>query len=156
MQKNLFRIILALLVLSSVFIFLKKINSNNPQETDRSVSEEVVYENRLPDDFHDFYNQFHTDSIFQMSRIVFPLKGIAQSDDTTKVIENISWLEDEWILHRPFDDQGGTFEREFINTANIITEKISANGGLFALEKRYAKLGGKWHLIFYQELLMLG
>lgn len=154
MQKNLFRVILVLLVLSAVFLFLKKINSKTLPSEDTITLEAA--ENQLPEDFHTFYNQFHTDSSFQLSRIVFPLKGLAQSSDSTKVVDETLWLKDDWVLHRPFNDQGGTFIREFTNTANIISETISANGGLFTLEKRYAKLSGEWHLIFYQELVMLG
>ena len=156
MQKNLFKAIISLLVISAVFLFMKKINSPSQEASDEEITQIPISENKLPDDFHTFYNQFHTDSIFQLSRIVFPLKGIAQSKDSTKVIEEVLWARENWVIHRPFNNHEGTFEREFTNTANIISEIISANSGLFTLEKRYAKLSGEWHLIFYQELIMRG
>ena len=54
------------------------------------------------------------------------------------------------------NDHNGTFERTFTNLEGIVTEKISARDGLFTMEKRYAKLDGIWHLIYYQDLIMHG
>ncbi|MDF1698944.1 MAG: hypothetical protein P1U56_24025 [Saprospiraceae bacterium] len=113
-----------------------------------------VYLNSLPDDFYPFYDKFHTDSLFQVEHILFPLQGISKSSDSTKIGEKTEWKLENWVLHRPFNSQEGTFKREFTNIGGIITETISANGGLFSLEKRYVKLNNEWHLIYYQELLM--
>lgn len=128
-------------------------NNTTPIEDESS---ELVYENSLPDDFHKFYDLYHTDSIFQLEHTIFPLKGLARSADTTKIAEEVLWQKEDWIQHKPFNDQNGTFERTFTNIGGIITEYISANEGLFSLEKRYAKLGEDWFLIYYQELLMHG
>jgi hypothetical protein len=155
MQKSLIKYLALLVALVCVFYFFKKIQVK-PTVDEVAVVPEDNKALSLPEDFHDFYNKYHTDSTFQMSRTIFPLKGIAKSSDTSKIAENILWQKDEWRLHKPFDNQGGTFERTFTNINGLITETISANGGLFTLEKRYAKLGGDWHLIYYQELLMNG
>ena len=49
-----------------------------------------------PENFDKFYNRFHTDSTFQMSRIKFPLQGkIIQGDQETK------WSRDNWIMMKP-------------------------------------------------------
>lgn len=154
MLKNVIKFLALFLALICIFYFFKKTQSESHKETKAVNSEEVMYETSLPDDFHSFYDQYHTDSLFQMNRTLFPLKGIAKSQDTTKVAEEILWQSDQWAIHKPFDSQNGTFERTFTNIGGIITESISANNGLFTLEKRYAKLGGEWHLIYYQELLM--
>lgn len=155
MQKNIFKLLALLIALICVFLFIKKIQNPNTEIPDVIVNEEV-YENSLPDDFHTFYDHFHTDSTFQLERTQFPLSGLAKSTDSTKVAEEIKWQKNDWIIHRPFDNQNGTFERVFTNIGGIISEQISANNGLFTLEKRYAKLSGEWHLIYYQELLMHG
>ncbi len=155
MQKNIFKILILFTALICVFFFFKKIQSNSKDIPDVLVNEDL-YESSLPNDFHTFYNQYHTDSLFQMERTVFPLKGLAKSTDSTKIAEEIMWQKNNWILHRPYDSQNGTFERTFTNIEGIISEKISANNGFFTLEKRYVKLSGEWHLIFYQELLMRG
>lgn len=155
MQKNIFKFLSLFVALTCVFFFVKKMSSSktsNPPE----VHVEENYEQQLPDDFHSFYDKFHTDSIFQLERTQFPLKGLTQSSDSTKVADEILWQKEDWQLHRPFDNQGGTFERTFSNLQGIVSEYISANNGLFSLEKRYAKLAGKWHLIYYQEMIMHG
>ena len=154
MQKNLVKTILVLIALSCAFLFYKKIKVDQPKI---EVEEEVnASENSLPSDFHAFYDQFHTDSTFQMSRVVFPLTGVVQVGDTVLTLVEKQWLKDEWILHKPFDNHGGTFERSFTNTGGIISETIIGNGGMFSLEKRYSKLAGEWHLIYYQGLMMHG
>ena len=155
MQKNLIKYIALFVAIVCAFYFFKKIQMKDGNDTKELIAEEI-YESSLPDDFHLFYDKYHTDSTFQMSRTFFPLKGLAKSVDSTKIAEETLWQEDQWILHKPFDSQNGTFERTFTNIGGIISETISANQGLFTLEKRYAKLNGEWHLIYYQELLMHG
>lgn len=155
MQKNLTKYIALFVALICVFYFFKKIQVRDQSVASEFIGEEI-YDSSLPADFYDFYDQYHTDSTFQMNRTIFPLKGLAKAIDTTNVAQEVLWQRDQWILHRPFDNHDGTFERTFTNIGGIITETISANQGLFSLEKRYAKLSGDWHLIYYQELLMNG
>ena len=155
MQKNIFKFLALFLTLIIVFFFLRKFQNKANNLSEIQV-EDIAYEATLPEDFHKFYDKFHTDSIFQLERTVFPLKGMAKASDSTMVAEEIMWQKVNWKRHKPFNDQNGTFERVFTNIGGIISEQISANKGLFSLEKRYAKLNGGWHLIYYQELLMNG
>ena len=145
---------LVLAAISSAFLFYKKIKIDQPKT---EIAEVVSSsDNSLPSDFHTFYDSFHTDSIFQMSRVVFPLTGVMQEGDSELVIVETQWLEEDWKIHKPFNNHGGTFERTFTNTGGVITETIIGNGGMFSLEKRYSKLAGEWHLIYYQGLVMHG
>jgi len=90
---------------------------------------------------------------FQMAHINFPLKGI-------KVIEEIGGGEEymyssqEWIMHKPFDDMGGTFSRTFEEFGGMVVESIVANGGQFRSLRRFAKLSDEWNLIYYQPMGM--
>lgn len=155
MQKNIVKFLFLFIALTCIFFFVQKMRSSkSPVPTLPNV--ESNYEQKLPDDFHAFYDSYHSDSTFQMERTLFPLNGLTQSSDSTKVAEEVVWQKEEWILHKPFDSQNGTFERTFTNIEGIITEYISANNGMFSLEKRYARLAGQWHLIYYQEMLMHG
>ena len=70
------------------------------------------------------------DSLYQMSHIVFPVSG---KTDTSK------WLKSEWKLHKPFNDLGGTYVREFENFAGIITESIQDTRGTVSIKRRFAK-----------------
>lgn len=147
-----------LVAISCAFLFYKKIKIDQPKvEAEEEVVQEVnTSENTLPDDFHTFYDQFHTDSLYQLDHVVFPLSGVVQEGDTILTIVEKQWLKKDWKMHKPFDTHGGTFERTFTNSDGIITETIVGNGGMFSLEKRYSKLAGEWHLIYYQGLVMHG
>lgn len=145
---------LVLAAISCAFLFYKKIKVDQPKaEVEEGMS---VSENSLSTDFHAFYDRFHTDSLFQMSRVVFPLSGVVQEGDTVLTLVEKQWLQEDWKIHKPFDNYGGTFERTFSNMGGIISESIVGNGGMFSLEKRYSKLAGEWHLIYYQGLVMHG
>ncbi len=153
MQKNIIKLIVLFLALICIFYFFRKIQ--NPENGNIKVSnDETIYETTLPEDFYIFYDQYHSDSLFQLERTVFPLKGLAKSVDSTRIADEVLWQKEDWVLHKPFDDHDGTFQRAFTNMTGIVSEKISAGNGLFTIEKRYAKLAGEWHLIYYQELIM--
>lgn len=153
MQKKLTKVLLILLAVSFVFVFFKKMKP----APEREVAHKEVYSNKLPEDFHTFYDAFHSDSAYQMSHIIFPLLGIKQVEkDSILVPIEHRWKASEWKLHIPFDSQGGTFERTFTNLNGIIEETIVGNGGMFSLQKRYSKITGEWHLIYFQSLMMHG
>lgn len=154
MQKNIFKFVAVFFAVMCAFFFFKKIT--NPTITANYEVVEQAQEMTLPDDYHTFYDMFHSDSVYQMERIVFPLAGLTQSKDSAQIAESIQWTAQDWRIHKPFDSQNGTFERVFTITGGVITETITANGGLFSINKRYAKLNGEWYLIYYQDLLMNG
>jgi len=162
MLKNVLKYIAFFIAILAIIYFFKKTQSHSTEANvvtesqEVTAEDEVSYENTLPDDFYPFYDRFHTDSLFQLERIIFPLKGIAKSSDSTRIAEETLWQKESWVQHKPFNSHEGTFERVFTNIGGIISEQISANDGLFTLEKRYAKLSDEWHLIYYQELLMNG
>lgn len=107
----------------------------------------------LPDDFQTFYDNFHTDSVFQMSHIIFPLQGQPSLTDSSAYIpDNFTWSKEKWVMHRPFDNGGGEFKRSFINFNNIITEEIADRSGQFTMIRRFSKMDADWYLIYYKEM----
>ncbi len=107
-------------------------------------------ETELPKDFIAFYQSFHADSSYQMSHIVFPLSGIAQ--DTAGRDSAIVWLPETWKLQHlvaPDDNWSIDFT---IPRKGVVQEFIYAKNEGFWLERRYAKLGGQWMLIYYSGL----
>ena len=154
MLKNALKFILLFIAFLCIFFVGRKVLFDGQQESLDSLVSQDKSEQSLPDDFHSFYDKFHTDSTFQLERIIFPLKGMGKASDTSSTIEEITWQQEEWKIHGPFNNQNGTFERVFTNVAGIVTEYIASTNGLFSMEKRYAKLGGEWHLIYYQGLEM--
>jgi hypothetical protein len=101
------------------------------------------------EEFPAFYERFHTDSIFQMSRIAFPLSGLPAADTA----DDFRWTADNWILHRPFDNSTGEFDRDVqVITDDLIVETISVRGLDIAMQRRFARMADGWNLIYYVEM----
>ncbi len=104
----------------------------------------------LPEDFEVFYEQFHVDSLYQLEHIIFPLEGhVRMMENQLEIINPVTWEKDDWIMHKPFNDYGGTFQRQYLMTGNTVIEKIYDKSSFFKMERRFAKLGGDWTLIYY-------
>jgi len=107
-------------------------NSPTPENSDQVIN--------IPEDFVSFYEKFHSDSLFQIDHIVFPL---SMKMDSSK------WQKSEWTMHKTFDSQNGAYTREFDNFNGIIIENIREKNNAFILERRFAKFGGEYNLIYY-------
>jgi len=94
----------------------------------------------IPETFPEFYQTFHTDSLYQMSHILWPLK---------QQVDGSPWSQSDWELHGPFDNSSGEFTRDLDNFAGIITETISHNQGYFHMIRRFSQMNGEWYLIYY-------
>jgi hypothetical protein len=103
----------------------------------------------IPDDFYPFYDRFHSDSLFQMDHIIFPLTG-EPAEEALKGHE-WTWGREDWVMHHTFDDKG-TFKRDWYAINSVIIEKISDSSGRFTMERRWAKIGDEWSLIYYKEM----
>ncbi len=97
--------------------------------------------------FNTFYKHFHNDSIFQISRIKFPLDGYAIDTSETAV----KWNKKNWIMHRYNinDIDTSQFKVETTHDKNNYTEKIYIEGGGFKNERKFKRINGKWYLISY-------
>jgi hypothetical protein len=107
---------------------------------------------QLPTDFVDFYQKFHSDSLFQQQHINFPLLGLPQDvDSATLVDRDFYFTADTWIMHQPVDFSKGEFKQDISTIGNrLITERIFKSDNSFAIERRFAKLSdNEWHLIHY-------
>ena len=112
-----------------------------------------VLTTEIPSSFMDFYQKFHANPEFQLEHIIFPLEGQIHNEETGQRVP-IKWKKENWVLHRPFDDHGGTFQRNYVNFDDIIIEKISDRSGTFSMERRFSPINGTWHLIYYSEFKM--
>lgn len=99
-----------------------------------------LHEASIPADFLAFYDHFHRDSLFQVEHVIFPLT--AQQDGTP-------WLKENWRMHRPFDSMNGEFSRQFNNLNGIIIEIMQDKTATVTIERRYSKMSGEYHLIYY-------
>lgn len=105
--------------------------------------------NELPSDFKTFYKKFHSDSTFQMDRIVFPLQGRPEGAKKGKSYPDFRWKKDEWELHRKLDDLSNSFRKIYSVDSSYITEMIYHKTGIFNIERRFSKIGGQWYLVYY-------
>ncbi len=103
-------------------------------------------DSKLPNSFSTFYERFHTDSVYQMNHIAFPLSGTPGSLDTVDS-ENFHWEQSDWQLHRPIEIQEFKKHYTILDTTSI-TEYIYHPGG-YGLERRFAQMSGEWFLIYY-------
>ncbi len=102
--------------------------------------------------FAAFYEKFHSDSIFQMEHIRFPLEGVPSVANTTyDGTSTFYWQKDNWSMHRPIDLSTGEFTREFDMSPIMVEERIT-NAQKFRLVRRFYYSNNEWALIYYADL----
>lgn len=110
---------------------------------------------QLPQDFLDFYQKFHHDSLYQMEHIIWPLQGDTdqQVDSTHYQKVNAVWERDKWRIQRlDFNQDDYIFDRKMLGDILII-ERIRPKTANYGIERRFAKQGnGEWALIYYSDL----
>ncbi len=138
------KILLSLLVVSAVF-FLQCKDEHNTNTTN------VAEIREFPKDFVEFLDTFSKDSIYQLNHIVFPLEGeVRAPGENVDSMIPYKWRKYKWQLHHEFNNYDSIFTRKFIIfNENTIIEKTTAVNGLFQMERRFAKMGNDWNLIYY-------
>jgi len=109
----------------------------------------------IPDifQFDSFYTRFHSDSAFQMSRIIFPLQGKPEQMDTLAHGDYYTWPKETWILHRLLDERDTTYEQNFqIIDSTLLREVIFHKSSGYRMERRYSFMDDGWHLIYYEPM----
>ena len=108
----------------------------------------------LPKDFLEFYQQFHSDSSYQMAHIEWPLKGEkGSSTDTLGRSQLTEWEPETWsIMHFP-DTTMSTLKRGFETVGDVLViERMSYPMVGYGYERQFYKEDdGQWRLIFYGE-----
>lgn len=103
-------------------------------------------------EFIQFYEQFHQDSLFQIEHILFPLAGAPSMLTNQAVPSGFKWQREDWVMQQPLDPDG-EFKQQFspVDEALVI-EYIVHESGKYAMERRFARLGDEWNLIYYSDL----
>ncbi len=117
------------------------------------VEEQVA--DTLPSDFVEFYDKFHTDSLYQMEHILFPLEGLPNSlgDGDTTSTNRFFWKREEWKKHNHFTDPSGQFEHWYqVIDERLIEHWVLMKGTDMVIHRRFAKLDNGWYLIYYAGL----
>ena len=132
---------------SGAFLFCKN-SPKTASPTDQQPGETV----ELPADFVKFYEEFHKDSVFQLAHIQFPLpeREAEKMPDGSYSLQ-LNWTKADWKIQSLPPLNTGEFHRDFIPLGpEMMIEKITTGEEVgFSVERRFAKLGGEWMLIFY-------
>lgn len=106
------------------------------------------------EDFTAFYQRFHSDSAFQLSRITFPLEGLPQRADSATVVDNnFRWQKADWKLQQAPPSNSEEFELAFLPLGeDMIIERLTHQQWGLAITRRFARLDDGWHLIYYAGL----
>ena len=124
--------------------------------TDQIAIEETPAPDTLPQDFEEFYDRFHSDSLYQLDHIVFPLEGLPHSTgdgDTTDVTKRFFWQREGWKKHNHFNDPSGQFEHWYeVKGDRVVEHYLQIKGTKIVMHRRFAKLDDEWYLIYYSGL----
>ncbi len=102
--------------------------------------------------FDQFYKQFHTDSLYQMQHIDFPLRGIPAAADSVQMNSAFEWTAEEWVMQKIIPDTLG-FKHQFVGVDHdLVSEYIIQPNNIFAIERRFFYRDGDWHLIYYAAM----
>jgi hypothetical protein len=113
---------------------------------------ETAQMTKLPDDFREFYQKFHADSVYQHQHIQFPIQGLPSDVDSATVAENdFYFTEDVWKNHVAVDFSKGEFSQDLLLISDrMVRERIYKTDNTYGLERRFAKLSDEqWYLIYY-------
>ncbi|RRJ89761.1 hypothetical protein [Flavobacterium macacae] len=120
----------------SIFLSLFVINCN--PITEKNTSESL-------EDFDVFYNKFHSDSVFQLSRIKFPLKG--KKIDGFKKEE---WTAKNWdpLITKITAIDTTEFKTSAIKRDSTFIQKCYISDSGFYTEYQFELVDGKWNLVY--------
>ncbi len=100
-------------------------------------------------EFASFYTRFHEDSTFQSEHIAWPLDGNLQMGEAGDLVD-VKWQAEDWRMHKPLS-LGSAYVQEVDNSQpDLVIERVRTTEGAYMIERRFAKLGSDWWLIYYR------
>jgi hypothetical protein len=131
----------------------EKIAQNNILTTNKIV---------INENFNEFYKKFYGDSLFQLSRITFPLKGF-NSDEYNEELGDKNpqyfWKKNEWTFLETLPQNYVKYDKkEWIEEYkkeikhkkdSSVLEKIYMVDSGYIEERVFKLIKGKWFLVFY-------
>jgi hypothetical protein len=101
------------------------------------------------ENFDKFYLRFHSDSLFQMQRVKFPMQGYT-IDSTGK---QLAWTKQNWLIHRMGIQEVDTsiYKTSVKKDPGLYEENIFIEGGGFRVKRLFKQEKGKWYLILFED-----
>ncbi|MCU0438576.1 MAG: hypothetical protein MUC49_11765 [Raineya sp.] len=109
------------------------------------------------ENFEEFKNKFYSDSVFQMSRIKFPLPlKVEMNYDTINnkfIGDTLAWEKKDWVVFKhkseTYQDSVKWFYK-FTDKDSIKIEEVGLKNTGFSTIIKYKLLQNKWYLFNYQ------
>lgn len=119
--------------------------SKNTAATKKGV---VKFSGKKTEKFELFYDKFHNDSLFQISRVQFPLKG-----QQIHLKRSISWKKENWLMikARASEIDRSQYNVKIVRKNDSYFEGIYCKSCAFSFEMEYKLVDGKWYLVYLQE-----
>jgi hypothetical protein len=103
-----------------------------------------------PENFEEFNKKFHSDSLFQVSRVDFPIEGKHVSG-----FEQYNWTRKNWQFQAiPVAEKTeiGEYQHSLLKTDTLVTEKFWIPNSGFEVERQFKLIKNKWVLIYYNDI----
>lgn len=138
---------IGLLTLVSCTQALKESTINKESEKTETSHESLKTTTEAAEDYATFYSRFHSDSLFQMSRIKFPIDGYFSNGAG----DEVNWTPSNWIIHRLHihDADTSVYTVKLTGTATLKKEVLYIEGSGFKIERKFQNINGKWYLVGY-------
>jgi len=151
------------LILAICFLFLILFSSCNknkvsedsaseiqPQNSEQALDTVSAKKNIVVENFEEFNKNFHSDSLFQVSRVDFPIEGKHVSG-----FEQYSWNRKNWQFQAvpvAEETEMGEYQHSLVKTDTLITERFWIQDSGFEVERQFKLIGNKWFLIYYNDI----
>jgi len=107
------------------------------------------------EDFDAFYDRFHSDSVFQMSRVKFPLEGGLFEGGSVDVVDDgtpITRDNYQLLKFKIYDVDTTMYKTSYNKTKDSFIEKAWIEDSGFSCEFRFKLIDKKWYLIYAQTI----
>lgn len=138
------KLIIKVIILFALIILPSAILTNCHPARNASKGEASPIKN-LDEDFDMFYNKFHNDSLFQLSRTRFPIGGMSVDG-----FNELKWTRDNLPLlkTRIYDIDTTQYKVTFKKTQKTFTEKVWIENSGFSFECKFELIDNKWYLVY--------
>ncbi len=153
-----------LTILLSTFNLINSCIAETSNNTAREKDTQTIQMNQAitNENFEVFYKRFYSDSLFQISRIIFPLKGFNSDEYDSELGKKnppYFWKRKEWTFLETLPqnyvryekkDWVEEYKKEIKHNKDLsVLEKIFIVDSGYKEERIFKLVNGKWYLVFY-------
>jgi hypothetical protein len=100
----------------------------------------------MADDFSAFFKKFNADSVFQLSRIEFPLKFKSNEGKASVITKN------EWSFTKLLEERGSktVIKKKVINDEEVRIDYMEEDTGVL-IRHTFSVKAGRWMLVYIED-----